>query len=334
MTAYRGAPLAHDFDPEASANYPQQMRVIRWGRSAVETDDDVAHEADVARALGFDWSILSASASPQGADVLLVHSGQRVQSDTLMNMRPKSWVLTTTSGVDHIDLEAARESEVRVARCPLARRDPVVGWTLCALEALLRRQPALDRAARSGRWARADLPGLGPRTLSDSTVVVVGLGVIGWTVASRLQQLGARVRGVDPNVVGFGNYALSDAVADADAMTLHCALGRASHNLIDGRVLDKLPRHAVLVNTARGDVLDLNAATERLDRGQLGGLAVDVFPQEPWPHLSDLAARGVWTTPHAAGFVHDLGRRVRNEVAGALAAIAAHQDPPHEVIRG
>lgn len=327
---YREARAPEYLGPQVSPGYPNRMHVLRWGRSAVETDDDLRAEAAAVRGLGATWGQLDHAASPRGATVLLVHSGRPVHDAALGALEAGAWVLTTTSGTDHIDLGSAHRRGIGVARCPLARRDAVVGWSLAALEALLRGQPSLDAAARAGRWARADLPALGPRTLAHCQVAVVGMGVIGTRIAQTLQAMGARVLPVDPHA--HGALGLHAALARADALTLHCSLGPQTRLLIGPQELDLLPPHAVIVNTARGDVLDLDAAVDRLDAARLGGIAVDVFAKEPHVEMAALARRGVWATPHAAGFTVDLSARVRAEVVAALRAIASGQPPEHTVV--
>jgi phosphoglycerate dehydrogenase-like enzyme len=315
-----------------SAGYVRAVHVTRWGRSALESDDALRAERDAVAALGHDWAFVDPPRHPHGADVLIVHSGVPVDRAALAVLAPGSWVVTTTSGTDHVDLRAAEDLGVGVARCPLARRDAVTGWTLAALESLFRCWPALQIAARAGRWARADLPALAPRTLSQVTVAVVGLGVIGSQVADRLRGLGATVRGVDPRIPG--TLPLADALRGADGLTLHCALEPQSRRLIDGAALDQLGPQAVVVHTARGDVLDLEAAVARLDAGALGGLAVDVYPREPFPGLAALERRGIWATPHTAGFTFDLPDRVRAELLDALRRIGAGECPTHTVVAG
>jgi phosphoglycerate dehydrogenase-like enzyme len=144
--------------------------------------------------------------------------------------------------------------------------------------------------------------------------------------------LGARVDGVDPRVDGPWRSGDLDAVLPgADAVTLHASLTESSRGLIDTARLDRLPAHAVVVNTARGELLDLEAAVTRVRDGRLGGLVADVFPVEPYPRLAELAHERVWTTPHSAGFVHDLGARVAEGVRAALSAWVIDGTVPYRV---
>ncbi|MEQ1503738.1 MAG: NAD(P)-dependent oxidoreductase [Myxococcota bacterium] len=310
--------------------------VLRWGQSAYETDADLALERAAAEALGLRWSVIPEDAVPEldGVDVLVVTS--RVKVDRALLARfTGSLVLTTTSGWDHIDVAAAVERGIEVGRCPLARRDAVAQHAVASIVALLRRQPAFDRAARDGRWARAELPALDPLALSDATVAVIGLGVIGRTVAAALRGLGARVVGTDPAGVPDGVIdagTVDAALASADAVTLHCALTPSTRGVLSAARIAALRPGAVLVNTARGSLVDVDAAVEAVRTGHLRGAALDVFPREPWPGLQAAAqVDGLWLTPHASGYTRGLGTRVAREVADALAAWVDRRPVPHGV---
>lgn len=311
-------------------------KVLRWGQSAYETDADLALEREAARALGLDWQGVPESAVPpdlDGVDVLVVTSRVRVDARVLERFAG-SLVLTTTSGWDHVDVDTAVARGIDVARCPLARRDGVAEQAVGGIQTLLRRMPAFERAAREGRWARAELPALDPRVLSEATVLVVGTGVIGRRVVEILSVFGTRILAVDPAGVPDGAEAvdLDDGLARADAVTLHCALLPSTRNLMSAERIARLPEGGILVNTARGDLVDPDAAVDAVRAGRLRGVMLDVFPDEPWPGLGAAAAvDGVLLTPHASGFTRGLGTRVAREVAAALAARVSGAPVPHRV---
>ena len=199
--------------------------VLRWGQSAYERDVDLGFERDGIQELGMSWA--TAPESPQapsldGVDALVVTSRVRVSAEVLDRFSG-SLVLTTTSGTDHIDLAAAEARGVAVGRCPLARRDAVVEHALGSLLGLMRRQPALHRAAREGTWARKALPELGPTLLRGAPVLVVGLGVIGTRMAEVLEHLGAQVHGFDPQGLParVRGVELDEALPQMAAVTIH-----------------------------------------------------------------------------------------------------------------
>jgi phosphoglycerate dehydrogenase-like enzyme len=310
--------------------------VVRWGRSAYETDTDLALERDAARDVGLGYrSFPDSPVAPDLTDavVLVVTSRVRVDAATFARF-PGSLVITTTSGWDHVDLQSAAARGITVARCPLARRDPVAEQTIGALVHLLRRVPALVTAAREGRWARGELRELAPAGLRGAVVHVVGLGVIGRRVAELLGSFGAEVIGTDPAGVPEVARAveLEEGLAACDAVTLHCSLNPGTVGLLSAERLALLRSHAVVVNTARGRMLDVDAAVRAVRDGKLRGLYVDVFPDEPWRGMATGAAvEGVMLSPHSAGYVTGLGARIAEEVGTALRAWAAGAPIPHLV---
>ncbi|TNE87085.1 MAG: hydroxyacid dehydrogenase [Deltaproteobacteria bacterium] len=314
----------------------QPNTVLRWGRSAYESDHALALERQAATALGLDWRLNEDRGDPGDlADVaaLVTNSGVRVTEAVLARFAG-SLVLTTTSGWDHIDVAAAAARGVAVGRCPMARRDPVVEQALTWLIRLMRREPALDAAALDGRWARGELVGLGGRGVAGSRVLIVGAGVIGRRMGEVLTLLGADVCWSERDGVPVPGERvdLDEALPHVDAVTLHCGLTPSSRSLFTAERLARLPAHAVLVNTARGKVLDVQAAVEAVRSGRLRGLGVDVFPQEPWPAMREAAeVEGVLVAPHAAGYRHDLSERVAREVAAGLGAWHRGEPLPHAV---
>lgn len=309
--------------------------VLRWGRAAYETDADLALERAGTEALGLGWSLWTGPGAPdlRGCKVLVVHSGTRLGPAEIAAFGGEL-ILTTTSGHDHIDLAAARAAGVTVARSPLARRDAVVEHALGGMIGLGRRLDALHALGREGVWARAALPGLAPRGIAGAKVVVVGCGVIGSKMADVLDALGAVVVEVDPWAPPGKRtrFDLDEALVDADFVTLHCALSERSVRLFDEARLSRLKPTAILVNTARGDVLDVDAAVARVVDGRLGGLLVDVFPTEPWPKMAAMNHDRVWFTPHASGYTMGLGARVAEAVITAVTAWSRGAPVPWRVV--
>lgn len=313
-------------------------RVVRWHRSAYESDEDLELEKSLIEAMGMEWSFWAERACPPptlgAADVLVVTSKTRVDAQVLSQFAG-DLVVALTSGVDHIDLQEAERRGIRVARSPMARRDAVVEQALGELITLMRCAPHFEGESRTGRWSRGDLIGQAPRGIAGSRIAVVGMGVIGHRMATMLQTLGAEVLAVDPfhQPEGFQYYPLEEALSGADAVTLHCALTPSSADILSKETLQLLPTHAVVVNTARGGSLDVASAVERIGEGNLRGLSVDVFPQEPYPQLASGAEQpNIRFTPHSAGYTVDLGRKVREDLLSTLRAYHAGADLPFPVL--
>jgi phosphoglycerate dehydrogenase-like enzyme len=312
--------------------------VLRWGRSAYETDLDLSLERKDAESLGLSWAHIPELGLPAGLEhtnVLVVNSGVQVDAAALDRLHG-DLVITTTSGTDHIDVHAANTRNIQICRCPEARRDAVVDTTLAGLLGLFRELPRLHGAATRGDWARDRLPTIGPVLLQERTIAVLGArGVIGTEVCRKLVALGTHVIAVDPRGTDqdLPHVPLNDALEQADALTIHCHLTPKTRGLVDGTALDRLGPGGVVINTARGPILDIAAAVKRVEDGRLRGLLVDVFPTEPYPLLArDSGIEGVWFTPHAAGYTPELGARVAVGVGQILRAYMAGKPLPHRVL--
>ncbi len=290
---------------------------LRWGRSSYETENALALECRALSELGVDLGFYEGP-SPQleGVEVLIAPSGARVDADLLDRAEELRLVVATTSGHDHIDVAAARAREIQVARCPLARRDAVVDTSVGMGLALVRQLGDLHRQAEAGIWARQELPTRAPGKIRGMGVGIVGLGVIGSRAAEVWAALGAEVIVCDP--ARPGTVSFEELVASCELITLHCSLTPSSRHLVNSDTLAAMADGTLLINTARGACVDLEALESA---HHLGGLGLDVFPAEPWPHLERLAQRPhVILTPHAAGYHPALGIAVAGEVTRTVAA--------------
>jgi D-3-phosphoglycerate dehydrogenase len=306
------------------------MRAVLWGASDHLAGDDREALLVRLRGLGLDAAYREQAAGPpREADVVLVHSGVPVGPRELDAMPALALLVSTTSGLDHVDLAAAAARGVVVERCPLARRDAVVDTALALALALLRRLPALQRRAAEGRWFRRDIAAWDVPLVRGMTVGVFGNGVIGRRAAEAWRALGADVLISDPAFPDL--HIKEDVLARARVVTLHCSLTDTSRRLIDGAALARMQPGAILVNTARGECVDLPAALRALDgRGErrLAGLGLDVFHPEPPKELAALAAReDVLVTPHAAGWHSGLGRAIVAEVEEVVRAFVQRREP-------
>ncbi len=308
--------------------------VLRWGQSAHETDADLAGEAEAAARVGATWSCHPHRDPPALRDVwaVVVNSGVRVTATELRDLAGR-FLLTTTSGFDHIDLEAARACGVTVARCPEARGAAVAEFTLGATISAIRRLDDVWGPAAEGRWARGELPAIGPCTLDGARVVVVGAaGVIGARVRRLFEAFGATVLPVDPRLPA--GLDLDEVLGDADVVSLHCDLNPSTRALFDADRLARLSPRTILLNTARGESLDVAAAVGAVADGRLGALICDVFPTEPYPALSAATHPRIRFSPHGAGYTRALGGRVAIEVGRALDAWATGREVPYTLVNG
>jgi D-3-phosphoglycerate dehydrogenase / 2-oxoglutarate reductase len=226
-------------------------------------------------------------------------------------------VATASVGFDHVDLEAARARGIVVRNVPDYCTEEVADHALAFLYALLRGIVALDRVVAAGGW---DARAAGPlRTLGGLRVGIVGHGRIGGAVSRRLHALGAEVWANDIVEIrrdGVREAALDELLRECDAVTLHVPLTPLTHGLIGPRELALMRPGALLLNTARGLVVDVDAVVEALRAGRLGGAALDVLPQEP--PSAPPSAPNMLVTPHAAFYSEAAERRA---VVSAVASV-------------
>ena len=217
---------------------------------------------------------------------------------------------TASVGFDHIDAPP----HVRVVSVPDYCTDEVADHTLALMLALLRGVLPLS----SGPW---DAKSAGPlRTLRGLVVGVVGLGRIGSAVAARVRAFGCDVLAHDIRPIE-GGVSLHELLGSSDLVTLHVPLDASTRRLIGRDELATMRRDAVLVNTSRGGVVDLDALLAALRAGRLGGAALDVLPHEPPPMRP--VAPNLIVTPHAAWYSEAAEERAfRDCVARVREALA------------
>lgn len=208
------------------------------------------------------------------------------------------------TGIDSIDSEAATRLGVQIFNTPGAFTDPVADSVMSYILAFARNLPWTDRAMKAGRWQK--IPG---RALGECTIGVVGVGKIGKAVLRRGRAFGMRLIGndivtINPafiQEVGVEIMSLSQLLAQADFISLNCDLNPTSFRLIDRQALAQMKPGSVLINTARGRVVDEQALIDALGEGKVAGAALDVFEDEPLPLDSPLRSMdNVLLAPHNA----------------------------------
>lgn len=229
-------------------------------------------------------------------------------------------------GFDNIDVDAATRHGIQVTYVPDYCLDEVADHTIMLLLAFARGLLPAALATRSGGWRAS---GTEVHRLAGRTLALIGIGRIGRRVAARALGLGLAVNAYDPFVTTWDQEGVrlassfEDAVAGADFVSLHAPLTAENHHLIGAKTLPLLKATAVLINTARGGLVDLDAVTEALSRGKLDGVALDVFESEPLPADHPLRTHpAALITPHMAYYSieseSELKRRAAEEVTRAL----------------
>ena len=230
------------------------------------------------------------------------------------------------TGIDGIDLEYAAAHGIAVRNTPDAFTEPVADTVLGYMLMFARGLDTMARDMRAGLWRYLPL-----RSLRESTVGIVGFGHIGRAVARRCQTFGMRVlvhevRATSDAVLAeFGARAepLPALMAQSDFVTLHANLHPGNRHFIDDGLLRLMPSHAVLINTARGPLVEERALVDALAHGRIGGAALDVFEDEPLSAGHPLRSMpNVYLAPHNANASPAAAERVHvNTIQNVIQAL-------------
>lgn len=231
-------------------------------------------------------------------------------------------------GLDNIDLDACGARGIRVFPAIGANAESVAEYVMCLAMLLLRGAAYRSTpAVAAGRWPRAMLSQ--GREIAGKTLGLVGFGSIGQVTAAKARALGLAVVAHDPalapdapawKALGVESLSLDALLARSDVVSLHLPLVAATRGLFGAERLARLKKGAVLVNSARGGIVDEAALARALHEGRLAGAALDVFTEEPLPAGSPLAdAPNLILTPHIAGVTLESNERVSGIVASLVA---------------
>ena len=206
------------------------------------------------------------------------------------------------TGIDSIDAAACSRYEVKIGRTLNAFTLPVADTVLGYILSFARCQPWMDREMKSGKWEK-----IAGTSLSECTLGVIGVGNIGKAVTRRAHAFGMKVYGtdiieIDPNFItdtGIEMTDLKSLLSNSDYVTINCDLNPSSHHLMNSDTFAQMKPNAVLINTARGPIVDEKALIDALQNSQIAGAALDVFEHEPLPPESPLLKMdNVMLAPH------------------------------------
>jgi (S)-sulfolactate dehydrogenase len=269
------------------------------------------------------------------ADAVIVRNRTQVDATLLAGAPTLKVVGRLGVGLDNIDVDACRARGIEVIPATGANALAVAEYVIGAAMLLLRGAYSSSTAVASGDWPRAALAS--GRELSGKTLGIVGFGGIGRLVARLGRALGMRVVASDPQVhasaaawreEGAESRELDALLAEADVVTLHVPLVDATRHLVDAARLARMKPDAILINTARGGVVDEAAVAAALKSGRLGGAALDVFEHEPLAAGSPLAGcPNLLLTPHIAGVTAESNARVSTLIAERVVAALARLRP-------
>ncbi len=258
-----------------------------------------------------------------GSAGLIVRSRTRVDRELLEASEALEVVGRAGVGLDNIDVDAATRLGVAVLNAPAGNTLSTAELTFGLLLATARHVLEADRSVREGRWDRSGLSGA---QLSGRTLGVIGAGRIGTEVIRRARAFGMTVLAHDPYLeaeraseLGARTVSLDDLLAEADFVTLHVPLTEETRRILDARRIGQMRPGAVLVNCARGGLVDEEALAAALRSGRLAGAALDVFDTEPLPPEHPLRqAPNLVLTPHIGASTPEAQGKVAIEIALAV----------------
>lgn len=263
------------------------------------------------------------------ADALLVPATEPVGPSLLAAAPRLRLVANVGVGYDNIDVAACTARAIRVTNTPGVLDDATADFAFALLLAAARRVAEGDAFVRAGSWTAGTMLGMG-LDVHHRVLGIVGLGRIGRAIVRRAHGFDMKVvyhnrhRLPDPEErqLGVTHASLEDLLAAADFVLLQVPSSPATHHLIGAAELAKMKRTAVLVNTARGGVVDDAALAEALQKGTIAAAGLDVFENEPSVHPGLLSLRNVVLAPHAGSATlatrHAMVRRAADNVIAAL----------------
>ncbi|WP_161140014.1 2-hydroxyacid dehydrogenase [Propylenella binzhouense] len=273
------------------------------------------------------------------ADVAFVMAAP-LPTDLLRTAGRLGFIQKLGAGVDRIDLDYCRERGIGVARLHAGNNVPVAEHTLMLILAAYRRLPVLDRQTRAGNWDKEVSRGIN-RQITGKTIGIVGFGAIGRMLAQMLAGFDIRILYYDPirapadvETKLRAEYMDLDAlVATADIVSLHLPLMKETAGIIDERRIAAMKPDALLVNAARGGLVDEDALARALARGHLFGAAIDAFSKEPPIGSPLLREERTVLTPHAAGATLDNFAAIAERAVGNTKRYLAGEDlPPADLV--
>jgi (S)-sulfolactate dehydrogenase len=257
---------------------------------------------------------------------LIVRNKTQVNEDLLASAPNLKVVGRLGVGLDNIDLDACRKRKVEVRPAVGTNHVTVAEYALGAMLLLSRPLFFATSEVVNGKWPRTTTP-VG-RELAGQTLGLVGFGLIARTLATRARALGMYVQAFDPMLsasdtawadYGVKRLELAELAATSNILSLHVPLTPQTKGMVDAAMLSRLPKGALLVNSARGGIVDEVAVAEALRSGQLGGAALDVFEAEPLTASNPFHdAPNLILSPHLAGLTDQSAVRISQVVAGAV----------------
>jgi D-3-phosphoglycerate dehydrogenase len=289
--------------------------------AAVAIFEERGVDVDYQPELGKDRDALLARIAD--VDGLAIRSATKVTEKVLAAAKHLKVIGRAGIGVDNVDIPAASRAGVIVMNTPFGNSITTAEHAIAMMFAVARQIPAADASTQAGRWEKNRFLGT---ELTGKTLGVVGCGNIGSIVASRGIGLRLRVIAYDPFLtherameIGVEKVELDELLRRADIVTLHTPLTERTRNIISREAIAAMKAGAILINCARGGLVDEAALREALDDGRLGGAGIDVFAEEPATDSILFGARNLVCTPHLGAATTEAQENVAVQIAEQMA---------------
>ena len=273
------------------------------------------------------------------ADGLITRGTIKITRE-LMSSSPRLKVVGVHGiGCDHVDLQAAKELGKKVCNTPDALTTTVAEMALALILSMTRRIVSADKAIRLGEWNRKYTDLIGTE-MAGKIVGLIGLGRVGEATAKRLKPFDVKMiywsRTRKPEVeksLDIEYADLDDLLHLSDIISMHLPGNSETHHIIDGAKIAKMKEGVMIVNAARGRVIDEQSLIEAIKRGKVSYVALDVFEKEPLPSESPLRAMDtVILTPHLGASSREAMRRMATQVAEEVLMAIRGEEPQNRVI--
>ncbi len=252
-------------------------------------------------------------------DALIIRSGTKVTAEVIKAGKNLKVVGRAGVGVDNVDVTAATRRGVLVMNTPSANIISAAEHTMAMMLTLARNIVPADASLKAGQWKRSKFTGI---ELNGKTLGIVGIGRVGGEVAKRARSFQMKLVGYDPYIppevavkLGVRMLPLDQVLEQADIVTIHAALTPGTHHLINKDLLGKMKPSAMIVNVARGELIDEEALYEALKDKKIAGAALDVFEKEPPTGSKLLTLENAVLTPHLGASTKEAQEKVSVEMA-------------------
>jgi D-3-phosphoglycerate dehydrogenase len=268
-------------------------------------------------------------------DAILVRSATKVDAEALAAARRLKVVARAGVGLDNVDVKAATQAGVMVVNAPQSNIVSAAEHAIALLLACLRNVAPASVALKAGEWKRSKYTGI---ELTDKVVGIVGLGRIGVLVAQRLSAFGTRLIAYDPYVqparaaqIGVRLVGIEELLREADIITIHLPKTPETLGLIGASELASTKRGVVIVNAARGGLVDEQALADAIRSGQVGAAGIDVFATEPCTDSPLFAFENVVVTPHLGASTDEAQEKAGVAVARSVRLALSGEFVPEAV---